>query len=448
MSGGGSSRWHVGWLRGGRAYPRRAAVPAVASRNDQAILVMHLGLPRASVPMLAATLLLAGCSGGEEEGRGGGGRGGARGPAEVGFVTVQPTSVAETVELNARITAYEQSEVRPQVAGVIRRRLFTEGSLVRKGQTLYEIDPRIYSAAVSEAQANLQSARANAEATRVNAQRLKPLAEMEAVSRQEYTNAAAASRQAQASVAQTQAQLETARINLRFTNVPAPITGRIGRSLATVGALVTANQADPLAVIQRLDPIFVDIQQSSANLLALRRALSRDGVAPARAAVRLKLEDGSTYEQTGTVEFAESLVDPSTGTVTLRARFPNPTGLLLPGMFARAAFAQAINSRAFLVPQPAVTRSPAGEATLFVVGPDNKAVERKVTADRTQGSNWVVTGGLQPGDRVIVQGTANLRPNAPIRPVPANAPQRVAPPKGEQGAEGDGKGAASSAKAG
>jgi membrane fusion protein (multidrug efflux system) len=396
--------------------------------------------------LLAAALLLAGCSKQEDEGKAGG-RGAQRGPATVGFVVVQPTSVAQTVELNARVTAYQQSEVRPQVAGVIRRRFFTEGSVVRQGQTLYEIDPRIYSAAVQEAQANLQSARANAEATRVNAERLRPLAQMEAVSQQEYTNAAAASRQAQASVAQTQAQLETARVNLRFTNVPAPITGRIGRSLATVGALVTANQTDPLAVIQRLDPIYVDIQQSSADLLALRRSLSKDGVDPGRAAVRLKLEDGSDYEQTGTVEFAESLVDTSTGTVTLRARFGNPNGLLLPGMFARAVFAQSINSRAFLVPQPAISRSPAGEATLFVVGPGNKAVQRKVVANQTQGTNWVVTQGLQPGDKVIVQGTGNLRPNAAIKPVPANSPQRVAPPQGGQDGQGGQSGAAP-AKAG
>ncbi|MFV0623862.1 efflux RND transporter periplasmic adaptor subunit [Sphingomonas sp. ac-8] len=395
---------------------------------------MHSPFPRATLPLLAASLLLAGCSREDEQAQE---KGGQRGPAQVGFVTVQPTSVAETVELNARVTAYQQSEVRPQVAGVIRRRFFTEGSVVRQGQTLYEIDPRLYSAAVSEAQANLQSARANAEATRVNAERLGPLAEMEAVSRQEYTNAAAASRQAQASVAQTQAQLETARINLRFTKVPAPITGRIGRSLATVGALVTANQAEPLAVIQRLDPIYVDIQQSSAELLALRRALSRDGVTPARAAVRLRLEDGSDYEQTGTVEFAESLVDPNTGTVTLRARFPNPHGLLLPGMFARAMFAQSVNTRAFLVPQPGLSRSPAGDATVFVVGPGNKAVQRKVVAERTVGTNWVVTQGLKPGDRVIVQGTGNLRPDAQIRPVPADTPQRIAPPEGEGKQRGD-----------
>ncbi|MFZ3482617.1 efflux RND transporter periplasmic adaptor subunit [Sphingomonas sp. 3-13AW] len=411
---------------------------------------MHSALPRATLPLLAAALVLAGCSHEEEQGKGGR-RGGNRGPAQVGFVVVQPTSVPETVELNARVTAYEQSEVRPQVAGLIRQRFFKEGSIVRQGEPLYEIDPRLYSAAVSEAQANLQSARANAEATRVNAERLRPLAQMEAVSQQEYTNAAAAARQAQAAVAQNQAQLETARINLRFTTVPAPISGRIGRSLFTVGALVTANQANPLAVIQRLDPIYVDIQQSSTALLALRQALSSGGVVPTRAVVRLKLEDGTEYGRTGVVEFAESLVDPNTGTVTLRARFPNPDGLLLPGMFTRAVFAQAINTRAFLVPQPAITRDPAGKATLFVVGPNNRAVQRKVVANVTQGTNWVVTDGLQPGDKVIVQGTGNLRPDAELRPVPADSPQRVAPPQekqGGQGKQGATSGATSPAKGG
>lgn len=384
-----------------------------------------------------ALLALAGCSGGEGEEKGGA-SGRPKGPAQVGYVVLQPTSVPEVVELNGRVTAFQQSEVRPQVSGVIRRRFFTEGSLVRQGQTLYEIDPRIYTAAVSEAQANVQSARANAQATRLQADRLRPLAQIEAVSQQEYTNAVGTARQAEASVAQSQAQLETARINLRFTAVPAPITGRIGRTLVTEGALVTANQAEPLASIQRLDPIYVDIQQSSADLLALRRALSRDGVVPTQAVVRLKLEDGSDYEHTGTVQFAETLVDPSTGTVTLRGRIANPQGVLLPGMFVRATFAQAVNTRAFLVPQPAITRAPNGAATLFVVGPNNVAVQRRVIADRAVDGKWVVTQGLNPGDRVIVQGTANLRPNAQVRPVPASQRQRIAPPQGE--GQGSGKG--------
>lgn len=387
-------------------------------------------------PILAITgaLLLVACGGDEA-----GGAEKARGPAQVGFVTVQASSVPVNVELAARVTAYQMSEVRPQVAGVIRRRLFTEGSLVRAGQTLYEIDPRVYRAATNEAVANLNSARANAEATRVRADRFRPLAEIEAVSKQDYTDAAAQARQAAAAVEQSQAQLETARVNLGFTKVPAPITGRIGRSLFTQGALVTTGQADPLAVIQRLDPIFVDIQQSSADLLALRRSLAQGGSVATTAVVRLVLEDGSDFGQTGTVQFAEAMVNASTGTVTLRARFTNPKDILLPGMFVRARFAQAINQRAILVPQPGLKRSPTGEATVFVVGPNNIAVQRKVAAERTQGSNWVVTQGLKPGDRVIVQGTANLRPNAPIRAVPASAAQRIAPPprEGEGTAKGD-----------
>ena len=246
-------------------------------------------------------------------------------------------------------------------------------------------------------------------------------------------------------VDQERRRLQTARINLGFTRVPAPITGRIGRSLFTQGALVTVNQVDPLAVIQRLDPVFVDIQQSSADLLSLRRALARNGIIPARAVVRLQLEDGSNFGQTGQVEFAEATVNQSTGTVTLRARFANPQGVLLPGMFVRASFAQAVNTEAFLVPQQAVSRDPKGGATLFVVGPNNRAVQREVTAERTQGPNWVVTQGLRPGDRVITQGTANLKPNAQIRPMPANAPQRLVPPKqggggGAAGGSGNGGG--------
>ncbi len=343
-----------------------------------------------------------------------------------------------TTELSGRVTPYQMSEVRPQVSGILQKRLFKEGSIVRQGQTLYRIDPSLYQAAVSQAQANLQSARANAEASRVRADRYRPLAEIEAVAKQDYTDAAAQARQADASVAQTGAQLETARINLRFTSVPAPITGRIGRSLVTEGALVTTNQADPLAVIQRLDPIFVDIQQSSADMLALRRALSSGGAAPASATVRLQLEDGSEYGQAGTVEFSEVMVDQSTGTVTLRARFPNAEGMLLPGMFVRARFAQAIDRRAFLVPQPALTRDAKGQASVFVVGPGDKAVQRKVVADRAEGANWIVTQGLQPGDKVIVQATGNLRPDAPVKPVPADTPQKIAPPR-RDGANAPGK---------
>ncbi|MEG3145714.1 efflux RND transporter periplasmic adaptor subunit [Sphingomonas sp. RT2P30] len=384
-------------------------------------------LPGTLLPALLIAATLAGCGTGSGKGRGGKGE---SGPTEVGYIVVQQTSVAVVTELSGRTSAYQTSEVRPQVGGIIRRRLFVEGSLVQKGQTLYEIDPSLYRAATSQAAANLASAQANAEATRVKAERYKPLAEMEAVAKQDYTDAAAQARQAAAAVAQNRAALQTARINLNFTRVPAPITGRIGRSLFTEGALVTAGQADPLTNIQRLDPIYVDIQQSSADLLALRRALASGGSAPTTAVVRLKLEDGSDYGVTGTVEFTEAMVDATTGTVTLRARFANPNGLLLPGMFVRASFAQSLDTSAYLVPQVAVSRDPKGNATVFIVGPGNKAVPRTVTTSRVQGTNWIVTSGLNPGDKVITEGIGRLKPNDPVKPVPAGSPQRIDPTGG------------------
>jgi len=349
-------------------------------------------------------------------------------PPQVGYVTVSESSVPMTTELPARTSAYEMSDVRPQVSGIIRKRYFTEGALVHKGDPLYQIDPSQYQAAAAQARASLANAEATAAAAKTKADRYKPLAAMQAVSAQDYTDARAAAQQSAAAVQQARAALESAQINLHYTNVPAPITGRIGRSLYTVGALVTQGQADPLAQIQRLDPIYVDIQQSSADLLALRRSLAKGGVVPATAQVRLKLEDGSDYGLVGSVEFSEATVDPSTGTVTLRARFANPQGLLLPGMFVRTEFAQAINPHAILVPQAGVQHDPKGNATVLLVGPGDKVVEKTVEATRTQGAYWVVTGGLAPGDKVITQGTLNARPGIAVKPVPATTPQKVAPP--------------------
>ena len=372
-----------------------------------------------------AFLLLIGCSRSEAENGAG-----QRGPSQVGFVVAQPTSVPVQSTLGGRTVAFETSEVRPQVNGIIRRRNFAEGAYVRQGQPLFQIDPSLYRAAVNEAQANVASARATLDAAQVRANRYRPLAEMEAISKQEYTDAAAQARQARAAVAQNNAQLDTARINLRFTTIPAPISGRIGRSLSTVGALVTANQQDPLAVIQRLDPIYVDIQQSSADLTKLRRSLASGGVQPGSTQVRLKLEDGSDYGYTGTVQFSEVMVNESTGTITLRARFPNPQNVLLPGMFVQALFTQAVDPNVFLVPQAAVQRDIGGDAFVFVVGQGNKAERRKVVADRTFQTNWVVSSGLRAGDKVITQGTANLRNGAELRPVPARAAQRIEPSRG------------------
>jgi membrane fusion protein (multidrug efflux system) len=317
--------------------------------------------------------------------------------------------------------------------------MFAEGSYVRQGQPLFQIDPSLYQAAVNQAAANVASARATAEAAQARANRYRPLAEIEAVSKQDYTDAAAQARQARASVAQTGAALQSARFNLRFTSIPAPISGRIGRSLFTAGALVTANQANPLAVIQRIDPIHVDIQQSSADQLTLKRALASGGVTPGSTQVRLKLEDGSDYGYTGTVQFSEQIVDESTGTVTLRARFPNAQGVLLPGMFVQALFTQAVDTRVFLVPQVAMQRDIGGDAFVWIAGRGNKAERRKVVAKRTYGTNWVVSAGLNPGDKVITQGTSNLKSGAPVRPVPASAPQRVVPGKAGGGGPGGGR---------
>jgi membrane fusion protein (multidrug efflux system) len=402
-------------------YDRVRSLPFLSSQPGRQALL---------APLVAALLLTA-CSGGNADKKAGGR--GPGGPAQVGYVVVQPTSVALTSELPGRVTAYQMSEVRPQVAGIVQRRFFQEGSIVRQGQTLYQIDPSLYQAQVAQALANLQSAKANADAARIKADRYRPLAQMQAVSQQDYTDAVAAAGQAKAAVAQTGAALQTARINLRFTRVPAPITGRVGRSLITEGSLVTTNQTDPLTVIQRLDPIYVDIQQSSADLLALRRALAQGGVVPASAAVRLKLEDGSEFGVTGTVQFAEVMVDQNTGTVTLRASFPNPQGVLLPGMFVHATLAQSVDTSAYLVPQQAVVRDAKGAPKVWVVGPGNKAVQKSVTADRTQGTDWVVTNGLNPGDKVIVQGVGTLKPNADLKPVPASAPQRIEAPKAKGG---------------
>lgn len=392
------------------------------------------GKPRLATAAACATLsLLAACGAKPNDHKGGG-------PVAVGYVVVQPTSVELMSELPGRVTASESSEVRPQVSGVIEKRLFTEGSVVKRGQPLYQIDPSLYQAAVNQALSNVQSAEANLRAAQALANRNKPLAAIEAVSQQDYENAVAAAGQAAAAVAQTKAALDTARINLRFTTVPAPINGRIGRSLFTVGALVTTSQADPLASIQQLDPIFVDVQQSSGELLALRQALASGGLTPGSAAVRFKLEDGSFYDQTGTVEFAEVVVDPSTGTVTLRARVANPQGTLLPGMFVRAVFAPAVNTSAFLVPQAAVSRNPLGQASVYVVGAGDKAQARAITAARTQGQFWVVTKGLSAGDRVITQGLANVQPDKPLAPVPASAPQLIAPPEAKSNASRAGGG--------
>jgi membrane fusion protein, multidrug efflux system len=379
---------------------------------------MGSGIQRLRVGLIfavAACLQMAACSGDDPKKH-------AQPTPEAGFIVVRSGPVPLVTELAGRTSAFEVSEVRPQVSGVIRARLFTEGSIVRAGQTLYQIDPSLYHAAVDQARANLANAIASEGSAQAKAERYRPLAQIEAVSKQDYTDARAAANQAHAAVAQQRAALRTAMINLQYTRVPAPISGRIGRSLITTGALVTSGQANPLATIQRLDPIFVDIQQSSTELLALRRALAQGGAIPTRAQVQLILEDGTLYGATGTLEFAEAVVDPTTGTVTLRARFPNQAGLLLPGMFVRARVAQETVSNGILVPQQGVTHDGNGNATVLLVGPGNKTSTRVVTALRTICDKWLVTAGLNAGDKVIVEGLGRIKPGQTVVPVPAGSP--------------------------
>ena len=364
--------------------------------------------------LAAGTLALSGCGPSGDKGK----------PApEVGYSVLAPTSAPLVTELPGRTTAAATAEVRPQVSGIIQARMFTEGALVHRGQPLYRIDASLYRAAQMQAAANLASAQANAGSAVARADRYRPLAADKAVSQQDYTDAAAAARAATAQVAQSRAALAAAATNLRFTTVPAPITGRIGRSLLTEGALATAGQATPLAVISQTDPMFVDIQQSASELLALRRQLAGGGATAQPPKVHLKLDDDSDYPHEGSLEFSEVTADPATGTVTLRLRFANPEGMLLPGMFVRVTVTQASQNNIFLVPQSALSRDARGNAVVFVVGAGNKAELRNVTAPRTLGNNWVVTDGLARGDRLITQGLGKVKPGQPVRPVPDGTPQ-------------------------
>jgi membrane fusion protein (multidrug efflux system) len=356
-------------------------------------------------------------------------------PPTVGVVTIGRESVTLTTELPGRISAVETSDVRPQVAGVIRRRLFTEGSMVHAGQILYEIDDAPYRAALGSATGQLGAAQSQIGATRLLAQRYGQLVAVNAVSKQEADNATASAQQASANVAAQRAAVDAARVNLNFTRVKAPISGRIGRSAFTAGALVQTGQTDPLATIQRTDTVYVDVTQSAAQLLDLRAAmqsgdLTRD-VSSAR--VQLLLPNGQTYPIEGRLEFSEVTVDQTTGAVTLRASFPNPRGLLLPGMYVRAKLIEGVRRQAITAPQQGISRDPRGRATAMVVNSQNKVEQRNVTTDRIIGDKWIVNSGLNPGDRLIVEGQLNLQPGATVKP---GKPQQVgvaAPASGQGG---------------
>ena len=345
-------------------------------------------------------------------------------PVAVKVVTLAPQSVSITTDLPGRTVPYRVADIRPQVSGVILKRMFVEGSDVKEGQQLYQIDPALYQAAYD-------SAAATAESARLQAERYKPLAEANAVSKQDYDNAVA-------TAAQNKASAETAHINLVYTRLLSPISGRTGRSVVTEGALVTANQATALATVQQLDPIYVDVTQPSAVLLRLKRELAAGQLVQAganQAEVHLMLEDGSTYKSVGKMQFAEVQVDQTTGSVTLRALFPNPDKLLLPGMFVQEQIEEGSRTDALLVPQVAVTHNQKGDPTALVVNGDNKVELRTLVTERAIGDKWLVTDGLKAGDRVIVEGIQFAKPGSEVKPEEqASAAPAPAAPQGSNSA--------------
>lgn len=352
-------------------------------------------------------------------------------PAEVAVITVAPQQLALTNEMPGRLEATRIAQVRARVPGVVLKRVFREGSEVKAGEVLYRIDPAPYQAAYNSAQATVAKTEANLAQATLKAKRYTPLVETNAISKQEYDEAITAQKQAAADAAAAKAAQETARLNLGYATVTAPISGRIGRALVTEGALVGQGEATQLAVVQQLDPIFVNLTQSSAELLRLKQAFASGklkSVGPGQAKVSLIMEDGRPYPLPGKLLFSDIAVDESTGAITLRAEFPNPDRLLLPGMFVRARVEQAVSDNAITVPQQAVVRGPNG-ATVTVVTPENKAVVRAVKADNSQGDSWIIAEGLKPGERVIVEGFQKVKPDATVKPVEWKNP--LTAPKGK-----------------
>lgn len=342
------------------------------------------------------------------------------GTPEVSVITVQNERVELITELSGRVAASLTAEVRPQVNGIVKERLFTEGTNVKAGDVLYQIDPAVYQAVFNGAKAALAKAEANLIPVRLRSERYEELKKSEAVSVQDYDDAIASLRLTEAEIESAKASLESARINLDYTKVTAPISGRIGRSAVTNGALVTANQATPLATIIQLDPVYVDVTQSSTELLRLRRALESGQLSSddKQANVTHKLDDGTAYPQPGVLKFSEAFVDEATGSVTLRTQFPNPKLTLLPGMFVRAYLQEGVRENGILVPQRGVTRNPAGNAMVMAIGADEKVEPRVIKTERTVGTNWLVNEGLKPGDRVILEGLQKARPGTPVKAVP------------------------------
>ncbi len=364
---------------------------------------------RVASTLAAAGLLLAACGGGAAP----------QAPAAqpVTVVPLKSEPVTLTRELPARTNAYLIAEVRPQVSGIIKKRLFTEGGTVKAGQPLYQLDDSTYQADNASARASLARAEATLNSARLNAARSAELAKVDAVSQQDYENATAALLQAEADVQVAQASVRSSGILLDYARISSPISGRIGKSSVTQGALVTANQADALATVQQLDPIYVDATASSTELLALRRELAAGTLTSAvrTVPVSIVLEDGTTYRHGGKLAFADVTVDPTTGTFLLRVLVPNPEQLLMPGMYVRAVFSIGVRENGVLVPQQGIARDPKGQTTAMVVGKDGKAEQRAVKVSRTVGDKWLVDEGLAAGDRVIVEGLQKIRPGSPVQ---------------------------------
>jgi len=369
---------------------------------------------RAMSALIAASILVLSACGKDQAG--------PPPPPEVSVITLKPRAVEITDQLPGRTTAFRVAEVRPQVTGVVQKRLFSEGTEVKAGEQLFQIDAGSYRAALSSAQAALKRAEAQAVTAKLLAERYEPLIAANAVSRQENDEAIAANARAEADVASARAAVDAARINVVYTQVLSPISGRIGRTMITEGALVTSGQQTPLATVQQLDPIYVDITQSSTEMLRLQRQFANGELVKDetnQAEVSLTLEDGSRYPERGRLKVSEASVDPSTGSVVLRAVFPNPRRELLPGMFVRAQLSQGTRSAALMVPQRGVAHNPRGEATVLIVDKDEKVAERVVTADRAIAGEWLITSGLAPGDRVIVDGLQKAKPGSPVKAIPA-----------------------------
>jgi membrane fusion protein (multidrug efflux system) len=364
-----------------------------------------------------SALFLAACSGGKEQGGAPGAGAPPQAPA-VTVMTVKSETVPMVVELPGRTTPFLIAELRPQVTGIVTERAFNEGSEVKAGQVLYRIDPATYQAAYDSAKAALARAEASAQVARIKADRHAALVRIEAVSKQANDDAQAGLKQAQAEVAAAKAALDKAKIDLDYTRLKSPIAGRIGRSAVTAGALVTANQAQALATVQQLNPIYVDLTQSSADMLRLRSEIAAGRLqagAKGEVPVKLILEDGSEYAAEGRLALSEVTVDEGTGSVTLRAQFSNADGMLLPGMYVRARLPQGTRGEAILVPHKALSRDPRGNALVMVVNAEGVVEARPVQVAQSLGENWVVISGLQAGERVIVEGLQRVRPGAPVQ---------------------------------